>query len=590
MDFLRKALPARVRPLLLATAVAMTSSGNIPRSFARSAADAAFEAAAKSCLDDYLRLNPVDATQLGDHRFDGTLVDFSVNAIKENLALMRGHLAALSKIEESQLTGPNRVDAQILRLSLEAQIFNLSEFKPQEWDPLQYNSNLSDGIYLLGAREFAPAEVRLRSAAKRLAAIPAAIEQAKANLRNPPEIYTQTAIKQLSGTIKLVHEGVDPLLDQVPALRGEIAPLQDKAAAALTTYKQWLEQELLPRSHGDFRIGATLYRKRLRFALASELSPEVILARAEKELVETNDTLYATALPLFKRNFPDADAASEADKSKVIKAVLDRLAQDHPDEQTIVAEGEKTIQLATAFVRAHNLVTLSETPVKTIVTPEFRRGRSAAYCDSPGALEPNGETFVAFEPTPPDWPEARKVSFYREYNNYMMRDLLVHEAMPGHFLQLAHSNQFKAPTLVRGVFQSGSFIEGWAVYMERVMAESGFGGPETRMQQLKMRLRVIINAIIDQKIHTAGMTKEQALELMMKRGFQEEGEAVAKWQRAQLSSTQLATYFVGTIEHDDLRAAAEKKAGPAFNLKNYHDTVISFGSPAVKFVREEMGL
>ena len=172
----------------------------------------------------------------------------------------------------------------------------------------------------------------------------------------------------------------------------------------------------------------------------------------------------------------------------------------------------------------------------------------------------------------------------------MMHDLIVHEAMPGHFLQLGHSNQFKAPTLVRSIFQSGSFIEGWAVYTERVMAAEGFGGPETHMQQLKMRLRVIINAMLDQKIHMSGLTKEQALDQMMNRGFQEEGEAVAKWQRAQLSSTQLATYFVGTIEHDDMRAAAEQKLGPAFNLKRYHDEVLAHGSPAVKFVREEMGL
>ena len=232
---------------------------------------------------------------------------------------------------------------------------------------------------------------------------------------------------------------------------------------------------------------------------------------------------------------------------------------------------------------------MPDTPIELIVTPEFKRGRGIAYCDSPGALEPNGRTFVAIEPTPADWPPSRVVSFFREYNNYMMRDLMAHEAMPGHFLQLAHSNQFKAPTLVRAVFQSGTFIEGWAVYGERVMADAGFGGPETKMQQLKMRLRVLCNAILDQKIHMAGMTKEQALDLMMRQGFQEEGEAVAKWQRAQPSYTQLATYFVGAIEHDDMRAAAEKKLGSKFNLQAYHDRVLSVGSPAVKFVREEVG-
>ncbi len=554
----------------------------------KTAADTAFEAAAKACLDDYLRLNPENATQLGDHRFDGELTDYSADGIKANVATMQRHLATLTQIDPAKLTGPNRVDAQILKLNLEAQVFSLAELKSQEWDPLSYNNSLANALYLLVARDFAPAEQRLHSAARRLAGIPVVIAQARANLRNPPEIYTQTAIKQVNGAISLVREGLDPLFAQAPALRTELAPLQEKAAAALTEYKQWLEQDLLPRSKGDFRIGADLYRKCLRYTLASDLSPEQILARAERELETTTETLYATALPLYQKYFPETTV--QPDRRTVIKAVLDHLAQEHPDNSTVVAYGRQTLQLATDFVRAHDLVTLPATPIQLIVTPEFKRGRGIAYCDSPGALEPNGATFVAIEPTPADWPEARMVSFFREYNNYMMRDLLVHEAMPGHFLQLAHSNQFQAPTLVRAIFQSGTFIEGWAVYTERVMAEAGFGGPETRIQQLKMRLRVLCNAILDQKIHMAGMTKEQGLELMMNRGFQEEGEAVAKWQRAQLSYTQLATYLVGAFEHDDMRAAAEKKMGTAFNLKQYHDLVLSVGSPPVKFVRAEVGL
>ena len=557
---------------------------------AKTAADTAFETAAKACLDDFLRLNPENATALGDHRFDGWLTDYSPAGIKANIESMKRHLAILQQIDAKELTGPNRVDAQILQLNIEAQVFTLAELKPQVWDPLSYNTSLANAIYLLTARDFAPAAERLRLAAQRLAAIPTVIAQAEANLVNPPEIYTQTTIKQINGAISLVRDDLEPLLKEAPALRSELAPLQEKAAAALTAYKEWLEKDLLPRSKGDFRIGADLYRKSLRYTLASDLTPEQILTRAERELETTTAAMYATALPLYRKYSPTAVVTDEADRAKVIKAVLDHLAQDRPNNDTIVDYGKQTLQLATDFVRAHDLVTIPNTPLKLIVTPEFKRGRGIAYCDSPGALEPKGETFVAIEPTPSDWTPARRDSFFREYNNYMMRDLMVHEAMPGHFLQLAHSNQFKAPTLVRSIFQSGSFIEGWAVYTERVMAEAGFGGPETHMQQLKMRLRVLCNAILDQKIHMAGMTKEQGLELMMKRGFQEEGEAVAKWQRAQLSYTQLATYFIGAIEHDDMRAAAEKKAGAAFNLKQYHDLVISVGSPAVKFVREEVGL
>jgi len=221
--------------------------------------------------------------------------------------------------------------------------------------------------------------------------------------------------------------------------------------------------------------------------------------------------------------------------------------------------------------------------------PEFQRGVAIAYCEPPGALEPKGETFFMVSPTPADWSAERKLSFYREYNDYMLHDLTVHEAMPGHYLQLAHANQFRAPTLVRAIWMSGTFVEGWAVYTERVMADAGFGGPEVKMQQLKMRLRAIINAILDQKVQAGSMTEREALDLMMQRGFQEEGEAVGKWRRACQSSTQLSSYFVGAIEHDDMRAAAEKKEGAAFNLKRYHDRVLSFGSPAVKYVRQELG-
>jgi uncharacterized protein (DUF885 family) len=222
--------------------------------------------------------------------------------------------------------------------------------------------------------------------------------------------------------------------------------------------------------------------------------------------------------------------------------------------------------------------------------PEFKRGQAIAYCDASGPLEKNGKTFFAVAPTPNDWSKQRKESFFREYNNYMVRDLSVHEAMPGHYLQLAHSNEFRAPTLVRAIFQSGTFIEGWAVYCEQMMAEKGYGGPEVKMQQLKMRLRAICNAILDQSIHAGNMSENEAMDLMVKEGYQQEGEAVAKWKRARLTSAQLSTYFVGVSEHLDLRERARAKAGASFDQKKYNDQVISYGSPPVKYVRELMGM
>ena len=557
-------------------------------------ADAAFEAVAHTAIEDYLRFSPEEATQLGDHRFDGQLGDYSPAGLKAETDAARKHLAELDAIDRASLTGANRIDIQILHSNLEYQVFSLEQLRPQERNPRYYNSSFADGIYALTARESMPLAERLHRVARRLSAIPRVVDEAKANLKNPARITTETAIDQVGGAISLIRDDLEDLLKKSPESRAEVAPVQAKAIAALTAYQAWLKSDLLPRSTGDFRLGEKLYRQKLHFALGSDLSPEEILKRAEAELAKTTVEIAATAKPLYiamMKSEQGADASAPLPSDAVmVKAVLDHLAKKALTDTTIVDRATATLKEATEFVRAHDLVTVPETPVKVIVAPEFNRGAAVAYCESPGALEPQGETFFAIAPTPADWPEKRKVSFYREYNEYMLHDLTVHEAMPGHYLQLAHSNQFKAPTLVRALYSSGTFVEGWAVYTERIMAEAGFGGPEVHMQQLKMRLRATINAIIDQKIHMGTMTEQEALDLMMKQGFQEEGEAVGKWKRARLTSTQLSTYFVGTIEHDDLRAAAEAKWGTSFNLKRYHDTVISFGSPSVKFVRQEMGL
>ncbi|MDD3179222.1 MAG: DUF885 domain-containing protein [Opitutaceae bacterium] len=557
---------------------------------AQSVDDAKFVNLAHNYLERVFRLHPEDATSLGDHRHDDRLSDYSPAAIAGELAGEQSFLQRLEKIDSGRLTGPNRVDARLLRDAIEAQIFTLTELQPARRDPLFYETSYAGGLYLLVARDFAPAEVRLRALAGRLRDIPRVLQQARGNLDHPPRVFTETAIERAGGAIVQILHGFDDLLAQAPSLKAELAPLQAAASAALSDYRDWLQQDLLPRSNGDFRIGADVFRRKLRFALASDLSMEEILQRAEADVATTTAALYDTARLLYREYLPQAAGSQLADRHHVIKTVLDRLADEHPTQDTVVARADATLREATDFVRKHDLVTLPTTPLQLIVMPEFKRGSGIAYCDGPGALEKNGETFYAISPTPQDWPEARQASFYREYNNYMLYDLTVHEAMPGHFLQGAHANQFHAPTLVRAVFQNGPFIEGWAVYCEQMMAEHGFGGPKVRMQQLKMRLRAALNAILDQKIHTEGMTEREALDLMMNTGFQEEGEAVGKWKRAQLTSTQLSTYFAGASEWLDLRASAQARDGAMFDLKRFNDTALSYGSPPVRYVRQLMGL
>src|SRR5256885_10665908 len=559
-------------------------------SAAATSQDDAFQKIAGDYIEQYLQANPEDATELGDHRFDGQLTDYSPETRAKDLATQKEFREKLNALDGSRLTGANNVDFRILKENIDYKIFQAEELKEPDWNPLVYMQSLANSLYLLVARDFAPPEKRIPNLRKRMEGIPATIAQAKANLQHPPRIHTETAIEQTEGAIGLVREGLSPVLDRAPQMKKELTPLQEKTAAALEDYKKWLQNDLLPRSDGDFRLGADKFRKKLRFALASDLSMEEIMKRAQADLQQTQTAIYETGLPLYKKYFPNAGKATLEDKKKVTAAVLDKLGEQHPDDNTIVSYAQKIVREATDFTKQHDVVTVPEKPLEVIVMPEFKRGQGIAYCDSPGPLEQNGKTFFAVEPTPKDWSTQRKESFFREYNNYMCRDLTVHEAMPGHYLQLAHANEFRAPTLVRAIFRSGTFIEGWAVYCEQMMAELGYGGPEVKMQQLKMRLRVICNAIIDQGVHAKNMSGKEAMDLMMKEGFQQEGEAVAKWKRARLTSAQLSTYFVGATEHLELRAAEQKKLGNQFDLKKYNDQVISYGSPPVKYVRELMGL
>ena len=551
-----------------------------------------FETLANRYIDELLEMNPEWATNLGEHRYDDRLSDYTLSGVKKSRLFNQKYLNELNEIPLENLTAVNNIDARIMRGNLEYNLFQIDALREYEWNPLAYNAG--DAINNLIARDFAPLKERLANVKARLELLPSVVAAAKANLKNPPRVYTETAIAQNKGVIGLIKDDLEMFVAQVPEMKAELAPAREKAVAALEDYGKWLETDLLPRSNGDFRLGDAKYRQKLKFALESDLSKEELLRRAEADLKTTQNKMFEVAFPLYQKYFPAGNKAVKttelSGKMFVIKAVLDKLAEQRPTNETIVAKANDKLKQTTDFVRANRLVTVPDEPVKAIVMPEYKRGFSVAYCDSAGPFEKKNETFYAISPTPKDWTEARSVSFFREYNDYMLNDLTIHEAMPGHYLQLVHANKFKAPTMIRAVFTSGSFIEGWAVYAEQLMAEKGFGGAETEMQQLKMRLRVIINAIIDQKIHTAGMSEKEAVDFMMREGFQEEGEAAGKWKRAQLSSTQLSTYYVGVTEVGDIRAAYEKKHGKQIDLQKMHDEMLSFGSPAAKYVREMMQL
>src|SRR5438067_4605202 len=548
--------------------------------------DARFDSFAQKYIEELLDRQPETATRLGEHKNDARLNDYSAKGVQRDLAAAKGGLGGLALIDPANLSSENSVDYRILRNRLQAEVYELETLRDWQWNPLEYN--VGRAIYALVSRDFAPPEQRLRSVIGRLNGVPTVVAAAKANLKSPPKVHTETAIQQNKGTIKLVKEQLEALVKQAPGLEKEFRPAQRKALAALAEYQRWLEKDLLPRSTGDFRIGEEKFRKKLRFALDSDLSKEEILRRAEADLKSTRAAMYRTAVQLWPQVFPDKPVP--ADEAAAIKAILDDAARKRPNNETVISQATRALADATAFVKEKAFITVLDEPLEIVPTPEFQRGVAVASCSPAGPLEKNKKTFYYISPTPEDWSSQRVESFFREYNGYMLQEVTIHEAMPGHYLQLAHANRFRAPTLVRAVTFSGTFVEGWGTYAEQLMADAGYGGPEVRMQQLKVRLRFILNAIIDQKIHTEGMTEKEAIARMMNDGFQEEGEAVGKWKRAQLTSTQLSTYYVGNAEMNDIRAAWEKNHGRYPDLRALHDAMLSFGNAAPKYVKERLGL
>jgi len=577
--------PAAACMLVLMSCASQQHPGETPPG--AGAQDAAFEALVKKTVDRYLELNPESATRLGDHRFDGRWSRFGGEGEKEQRAFIAETRAALAAIDAEKLGPAARIDRAILEDQLGAWTLFLDRIHPWTNDPLFLTTTVGDGFDPLVTRDFAPHAQRMESLRQRLEGLPAFLTAAKASLQRPPRVRTETAIQQNEGLVALVEHGLAGDFAKEPSQRAALEDAAQKAAAALRDYGAFLKNDLLVRSDGDFRAGADLFKAELRYSLGAEVPADELYAAAKQVLAKTQDEMVATALDLWPELFPGQPKPApktHEDRMRVVKAALDKLAEDRPTNATIIDEAKKVTAAETAFVRAQNLMEVPDEPLRIIEVPEYRRGIAVAYCDSAGPLEAKKETFVAISPTPSDWPPERVTSFYREYNRAMLAELTVHEAMPGHFLQIAHANRFKS--LVRSVFGSGAFIEGWAVYGEWLMAKHGFGGARVRLERQKMLLRVAANAVLDHDVHAGQMSREDAMKLMMEEALQEEGEAAGKWKRAQLTSAQLSTYFYGFYEIMKIRDRGERQ--PGFAERAFNDKLLSFGSPPPRFLANLM--
>ncbi len=551
--------------------------------------DAAFADVARRWLDAVNRLSPVGATQIGDHRFDGELDDMSAPARGAGVAQLKALLAEIDALPKAQLTRPSQIDAAILSNQIRYDIWTDETLQSWAWDPLIYTGLVGDALYSLIARDFAPEPVRLTAAVARMEKLPTLLAQARENLSpaRVPRVHAETAARQNKGVLSLVTELIAPHAgDLPPEVRARFTPAAEALTKAVNDHRAWIEGALIPGAKGDFRLGQALYDRKLAFALNANLPRQEIRRDAEAALADTRAQMYALSRQILagRADGPALpEAPTPAQQQTAINAALDLAAADRPARDEVVTFARQALAEATDFVRSKDLITLPAAPVQVIVMPEFKRGVAVAYCDPPGPLDKGLATFYAVSPIPDDWTAEQTASFLREYNRRGIRDIATHEAMPGHYVQLAHSNAY--PSTLRAVLWSGAFVEGWAVYAEGMMADEGFGDPLYRLVVLKTRLRSITNAILDQAIHVDGMTREAAMKLMMEDAFQEEGEASGKWIRASVSSAQLPSYFVGFSQHTAIRKEAEKRWGKAFTLKRYHDAILSFGSPPAHLAR-----
>ncbi|RKS09926.1 uncharacterized protein (DUF885 family) [Nocardiopsis sp. Huas11] len=552
-----------------------------------------FRRVAERVLDALLSDAPEWALELGDARGAARLSDHSVEADAARMAMLADALGSLDEIDGDLIPEGDLVDLEILRSKVSADLWHLTELRPHTWNPLLHSPG--EAVLALVERDALPLPERLEALAGRCGALPDYLATARARLDEGPgmpRVHVETALAQLAGARELLTTDVPALAERDPGLRGRVEEAARTGLAAVEEYEAWLRSRL-ETATADPRLGERDFAAQLWYTLDSEISPEALLVRAESDLLATEEAIAEAA----------AEYEGRPRRPGQVAEVLSSLAAATATDTDIVRPScSRALEHLDARVRELGLVTVHDDPVRIIAMPRSRQGVAVAYCDPPGPLDPAARdqpTFVAVAPPPPDWPAERRASFFREYNGAMLRNLMVHEAVPGHALQLAHAARHDGGTRVRNILWSGTFVEGWAVYTEELMARHGWNGGTDeasrrddlalRLVQLKMRLRVILNAVLDVRLHTRGLTESEAIALLTERGHQEEGEAVGKWRRAQLTSAQLSTYYVGYAEVADL-ARDLSAARPGDDARRVHDAMLAHGSPPPRHLRTLLGL
>jgi uncharacterized protein (DUF885 family) len=540
-------------------------------------------------LEDYFHLRPLEATRLGEHKFDSQLEDLSPRARASWLELTRKTLQELPRqVDYRKLSRPAQIDFEMLQHNLKEDMWLTENTHPYEQDPRTYNGYLNDSIYLLLAQSSLPKETNVANCLARMALLPQVVETAKHNLKNTFQAHTETAIRQNRGAIGFYEKDIFEFAGetrQLDALKAATQPV----VKCLKDYQIFLEKEVLPRAHADWRLGKRKFSQKLDLELNAAVSADAVMADAEFEFARVEREMYVVARQLWSRYYADKPLPpdDQPGRRETVRSVLQAASKDHCRPEELTSEMKKRVAALKKFITDNKILKLPDPDhCQVVEMPEFKRGNSTAYMEAPAPLDPNGTGQLAVSPPPKDWDERRVQSYLEEYNNHMLDILTIHEGYPGHSVQLEFMNQ--NPSIIRKVLQSGVYIEGWAVYTEQMMLDQGYGEGDLalRLNQLKFYLRAVANTILDHKMHCAKMTDDEAMEFLVQGCFQSEGEARLKVIRAKQSSCQLSTYFVGRMAHYRLRQQIERELEEKFSLAAYHDAVLAPGAVSVKYLPE----
>ncbi|HEY3914444.1 MAG TPA: DUF885 domain-containing protein [Verrucomicrobiae bacterium] len=540
-------------------------------------------------LEEHFRQQPLEATGLGDHRFDASLDDISPQARAGWEALARRTLKELPKqVDYKKLTRDGQIDFEIFQHELQTDIWLSENTHPFEEDPRVYGSYINDGVYLLLTQSTQPKETNIANCIARMAEIPRIIATAKTTLTHPPKPILETAIRQNRGSISFFESDIFQLAGDTQQL-SQFKSSAAVVAGELKNYQKFLEGELMARANGEWRLGEKKFKRKLDLVLDAGVSADQVLADAKAEFNSVRNDMYVVSRQLWPTYFPGKNLPPDDPdgRRQTITEVINMVDQEHGKPEDLVADARATVEKIKAFIRQRNYLRLPDPDLcQVIEMPEFRRGNSLAYLENAPPLDPKAHSYYAVSPPPSDWTPEQVKSFLEEYNSHMLQILTIHEGYPGHYVQLEYAN--RTPSLIRRVFQSGPFVEGWAVYGEVTMLNEGYGGGDLklRLMQQKFYLRAVANAILDHDMHCTQLSDEDAMRFLTKEAFQSEGEAKLKLIRAKQSSTQLSTYFVGRMAHYRLHQQIEREMGHKFDLAQYHNAVISHGSIPVKYLPE----